>query len=358
MAAALGLPMLDKDEILEAMFNSQGVGNAEWRTRLSRAADEILQEKSARADGAVITSWWRHPASRVDSGTPVEWLLSLAGVAVEVHCVCDPHIATERFLTRRRHEGHLDKFKTHAKLLVSFQEQAALGPLGFARLVKVNTEQSIELETLLAQIDFVKQCDGIPVGEASQPLRTKQGPVVICPDEIEGPRILLKPVEPEHAQEIFAEFTPEITTYMLPRSPSHISETQQFTAEAGQQRAAGTDLQFVVRDKHTNEFLGVCGLHSRRNQRRPEFGIWLKKAAHKKALGLEAINVLKAWSEQTLSIEGFVYPVDRRNQPSRRIAETLGGKVVSECKVRTMSGGELDELVYLIPLSAIVDSTD
>ena len=187
--------------------------------------------------------------------------------------------------------------------------------------------------------------------EVSQPLRTRNGQIVTGPDEIEGLRLLLKPIASEHAGEIFKEFTAEITTYMFPRSPSHISETEEFISNAGKQREAGTDLGFVILDKQHGEFLGVCGVHGTRNPRQPEFGIWLKKAAQKKGLGREAISILKVWCEQTLSIDGFIYPVDRRNQPSRRIAEALGGKVVSEKKVATMSGGELDELVYLIPIA-------
>lgn len=153
VATALELPMLDKDEILEAMFDSQGVGNAEWRSRLSRAADETLQERALRSGSAVITSWWRHPSSQFDSGTPVEWLSSLPGVMVELHCVCSPRIATERFLSRQRHDGHLDSSKTHVEVLASFQQQAALGPLRVGRVVEVNTEGSLRLKTVLAQID-------------------------------------------------------------------------------------------------------------------------------------------------------------------------------------------------------------
>jgi thymidylate kinase len=153
VAAALGLPMLDKDEILEAMFNSEGVGNAEWRTRLSRAADKTLKEKALRLDSAVIASWWRHPSSQIHSGTPVEWLSLLPGVVIELYCLCSPQVAAERFLSRKRHEGHLDDRKTHGDLLAGFQQHAALGPLGVGRVLTVNTEQGVELETLLAQIN-------------------------------------------------------------------------------------------------------------------------------------------------------------------------------------------------------------
>jgi hypothetical protein len=129
IAAALGLEMLDKDEILEALFTSRGVGDADWRRELSRASDDELKHKALQSDGAVISSWWHHPASNVDTGTPVEWLTLLAGTVIELHCICSPNIAAERFMTRKRHDGHLDRYKTHAELLSSFEQQAAFGPL-------------------------------------------------------------------------------------------------------------------------------------------------------------------------------------------------------------------------------------
>jgi len=154
VAAALGLVMLDKDDFLEALFNSQGIGDAKWRTRLSRDADEILKAKALCSDGAVITSWWRHPSSSANTGTPIEWLSLLPGAAVEVHCVCSPHVAANRFLSRKRHEGHLDHLKMQADLVPSFAEQAALGPLGIARVVRVDTDQPVDMSAVLAQINF------------------------------------------------------------------------------------------------------------------------------------------------------------------------------------------------------------
>lgn len=154
VATALGLALLDKDEILESLFTSQGIGDGQWRTQFSRAADDALQEKARSSGGAVIASWWRHPASRADTGTPVEWLSSLPGVLLELHCLCSPEVAAERFLSRKRHGGHLDHLKTHAELLASFRKQAALGPLNLGRVISVNTEQSLDLPTLLTEIEF------------------------------------------------------------------------------------------------------------------------------------------------------------------------------------------------------------
>ena len=73
---------------------------------------------------------------------------------IELYCVCSPQIAADRFLSRQRHKGHLDHLKTRAEVLANFEEQAALGPLGVARVVKVNTERDVDLNRLLAEIDL------------------------------------------------------------------------------------------------------------------------------------------------------------------------------------------------------------
>ncbi len=184
-------------------------------------------------------------------------------------------------------------------------------------------------------------------------LKMKNGQTVVCPDSIEGARIVLKPITLNYTNVIYTEFTPEITVYMFPRSAERISETEKFIRNASRQRAAGTDLVFVILDKQSGEFSGVCGLHNTGKVNQPEFGIWLKKGAQGKGLGLESISALKKWSERTLMVDSFIYPVDRRNQPSRKIAETLNGEIINEKKVKAMSGRMLDEVIYLIP--AVLD---
>jgi hypothetical protein len=153
IATSQDLEMLDKDEILEMLFETKGIGDVQWRTRLSRNADELLCERALGAGGAVIVSWWRHPKSTVASGTPIDWLAKLPGTLIEIHCTCNPRIATDRFKTRQRHEGHLDRFKPYADLLSSFQQHAALGPLGIGHLIMVNTDTEPDIQKLLGQID-------------------------------------------------------------------------------------------------------------------------------------------------------------------------------------------------------------
>ena len=159
VAEALGLPMLDKDEILEGLFASEGIGDAQWRIRLSRAADEALKERAMRTDGAVLASWWRHPGSDINTGTPTEWISSLSGALIELHCICPAKVAAERFLSRKRHEGHLDHLKTHDQVLESFQRFAIHGPLGIGRLIQVDTENDVELSSVLSEIELASMVD-------------------------------------------------------------------------------------------------------------------------------------------------------------------------------------------------------
>lgn len=168
--------------------------------------------------------------------------------------------------------------------------------------------------------------------------------------EINSARLILRPVSGEFAEPIFADFTPEIARFLIARSPTQLSETAGYIAEAVENRRQGTDLSLVILHRETHEFLGGCGLHNRKSSREPELGIWIKKSAHGHAYGREAIAALCAWGERALVVDAFLYPVDRQNIPSRKIPESLGAKIVGAERVPTMSDGELDIVIYRIPV--------
>ena len=73
LAKGLGLRVLDKDAILERLFEAKGVGDIEWRRMLSRESDIILQAEATASDGAVLVSHWRLPGMPLNSGTPTDW---------------------------------------------------------------------------------------------------------------------------------------------------------------------------------------------------------------------------------------------------------------------------------------------
>lgn len=146
---------------------------------------------------------------------------------------------------------------------------------------------------------------------------------------------------------IFVEFTPEITTYMMPKSATDISETIAFIETAMKENKEGRSFQIVVLNKKSGEFLGCGGMHNI-DQPTPELGIWIKKSAHGHGYGKEAMVALKEWADQNLNYEYILYPVAVQNIPSRKIPEFLGGTIVKEYDQVNMSGNKLHFVEYHI----------
>jgi [ribosomal protein S5]-alanine N-acetyltransferase len=165
--------------------------------------------------------------------------------------------------------------------------------------------------------------------------------------QINGERVILKPISMEYAEIIFCEFTSAVTKYMYPKPSELIGETENFIQEAIQQRVEGTDLILLILSRVTSEFLGICGLHEVHTDT-PEFGIWIKTSTHRNGFGREAIQLLKTWADRNLNYKYFIYPVDKRNIPSRKIPESLGGKVVREYEKMNLSNTLLHILEYRV----------
>jgi Shikimate kinase len=155
IGSASGLPFLDKDSVLESLFESTPPVDAQGRYELSRLADASFRERALSLPSGVLVSWWKHPRSLAASGTPTHWLNSLHGALLEVHCVCAPPVAVERFLERKRHSGHLDGQRSCSQLLAQFNEHASLGPLGIGSLVQVCTDCAVDMGVLLHQVNHV-----------------------------------------------------------------------------------------------------------------------------------------------------------------------------------------------------------
>ncbi|MGE3986049.1 MAG: GNAT family N-acetyltransferase [Dehalococcoidia bacterium] len=160
-------------------------------------------------------------------------------------------------------------------------------------------------------------------------------------------RLRLVPTCRDYAEAIFETFTPAVTTFMYPASPTAIQETLDFLQRAEAANQAGIDLQVAVFHNETGEFLGHAGLHGIRT-RSPELGIWIKETAHGHHYGREAVTSLARWALETLDFDYLKYPVDRRNIPSRRIPESLGGSVEAEYQVTNEAGNLLDLVEYRI----------
>lgn len=144
LGAALALPVLDKDAILESLFDGVRDVTAEDRRVLSGRADDLMRERALALPAALAVSWWRHPRSSDASGTPTAWLVASGARLVEVFLRCDPAVAAARFVQRRRHPAHHDARFTPAQLRDQFETQARFGALGLGTTVEVDANATFD----------------------------------------------------------------------------------------------------------------------------------------------------------------------------------------------------------------------
>ncbi len=165
--------------------------------------------------------------------------------------------------------------------------------------------------------------------------------------EIIKDNIKLRPISIEDKDDIFAEFTEEIVEYMYPPVPKDIDETIDFIETSIATMEAGYNIQLCITDKESGEFLGCVGLH-RIDLEVPEFGIWLKKEAQGRKIGRTSVKMLFDFACENLQHKFYKYPVDKRNTASRKIPESLGGKIRGHETHERPVGEPLDVVVYYI----------
>ena len=167
--------------------------------------------------------------------------------------------------------------------------------------------------------------------------------------DIETKRLILVPISDIYAKSIFEEFNERITTYMYPRPPKEINETKDFISDSIRRMQEGTNYQLVILKKESLEFIGCIGMPHLLDEE-SEVGIWIKEKSFGNKYGIEAATGLVNWAKSQKKWKSLKYPVDKRNSPSRRIPEALQGKIIRSFKNINLSGNELDEVEYSIPL--------
>jgi [ribosomal protein S5]-alanine N-acetyltransferase len=165
--------------------------------------------------------------------------------------------------------------------------------------------------------------------------------------EIVSERLRLVPTADKYAQDIYKEFTSEITTFMTPTPPKKIEDTLKYIKYSRINMKKGSDLLMVILNKKNGEFIGHCGIH-KLNTSMPALGVWIKKSAHGNKYGREAVKTLKKWCDENKKYEYITYSPDKANIASRKIAESLDGEVVKEYKRTNESGEVVDALEYWI----------
>jgi len=140
LAKLLKLPLLDKDDFLEGLYEKQFPKTREDRRQLSKISDTLFQQAAVELDSVVLVSHWRPICGPQNTGTPTGWLRGGFSRIVEVHCACSPEVATSRFMNRTRHPGHRDQDRPPAELSAAMEQMANGYPLGVGPAVTINTD--------------------------------------------------------------------------------------------------------------------------------------------------------------------------------------------------------------------------
>lgn len=164
---------------------------------------------------------------------------------------------------------------------------------------------------------------------------------------LETQRLYLKPVCNTYREEIFKEFTKEITTYMDVDSSEDIKEIDRFIQISIKEMKWWEGYQAIIVNKNNHEFVWGAGLHHI-NSPTPSIGIRLKSSIQWNGYGKEVIQVLKNWLDNHIDYHYIIYMADKRNIPSRKLAEFLGGVMYQEKDIKNANGKVLYLLEYRV----------
>jgi predicted kinase len=149
LAAELGLPLLAKDEIKEALMDGLGYpATVAQSRRLGRAAVAAMLRVAQRCPGAVLDSTWFEYADPL--------VRQLPGRCAEVICTVPVELARARYQARagQRHAGHLDEARTEAELWGAPPRSPRAGPV-----LEVDTSGPVDVHELAATLSRLLGAD-------------------------------------------------------------------------------------------------------------------------------------------------------------------------------------------------------
>ena len=162
---------------------------------------------------------------------------------------------------------------------------------------------------------------------------------------IVGEKVYLSPVNPEDAEK-YVEFLSDLKVGVplgAFRGPQSILRERKFLekmAEKGQ--------HFAIIDNKTNELLGNCSLESFGGPHRTaDLGIFLKKEAHGKGYGKEAIQLLLSHGFSFLNLNCIALTVFEFNERAISVYKKIGFKEMGKRRAHLyLHGKYYDTLLF------------
>jgi predicted kinase len=144
IAPALGLPLVAKDTIKEALMSVLPVPDIEASRAIGAASVAALLAVAAETSGAVLESVWYRSRAQAE-------LRRLPGSIVEVFCRCDPRTAQRRHAERAgtRAAGHFAAQRAPEDL---WNDEVARPVAGGWPVLEIRTDDPVDTGPLTARI--------------------------------------------------------------------------------------------------------------------------------------------------------------------------------------------------------------
>lgn len=156
LGAELGLPVIDRDDLKDAVFDALGWSDAEWSKRVGEASWRLLFTIAQRLAGAGCSFILD---SNFERGRHREIAALASRVAiVEVHCATAAEEMAARFRRRweggGRHPGHTDAYADERAYLAEFSRRdfAPLDESEVVIRVDTTTHESVDWDGIVTTI--------------------------------------------------------------------------------------------------------------------------------------------------------------------------------------------------------------
>ncbi len=144
LAPRLGLPLLTKDTLKDALMTVLPVPDVETSRLVGRAASVALLALAAEAGRGVLEALWHRSRA-------LPALRALPGDVVEVFCRCDRPVAERRYRARAgtRHAGHFDAQRVPEEL---WNDELAQPVAGGWPVVEVDTTGPVDVDAVVRRV--------------------------------------------------------------------------------------------------------------------------------------------------------------------------------------------------------------
>ena len=137
---------------------------------------------------------------------------------------------------------------------------------------------------------------------------------------IETNRLLLTPISYNYIEEINKLFISQKNKSTAKKPTEKTEDTKVFIEKSLDKLINGIDLQMIILNKGTNEFIGLIGLY-KLNTLEPFVKISTIKLFHKNGYGLEAMNGIIEWAKRNIKYNFIYYDFNKRKITNKKASD-------------------------------------